>query len=67
MVTLSPVLGSEELFVLSENGILIRTSVAQVSSYGRSTQGVTVMRLDDGDRVVAAMVMPSEAELEAMN
>ena len=67
MVTLSPVLGSEELFVLSENGILIRTSVAQVSSYGRSTQGVTVMRLDGGDRVVAAMVMPSEAELEAMN
>ncbi len=67
MVTLSPVLGSEELFVLSENGILIRTSVAQVSSYGRSTQGVTVMRLDGGDRVVAAMVMPSEAELEALN
>ncbi len=67
MVTLSPVMGGEELFVLSENGILIRTSVAQVSSYGRSTQGVTVMRLDGGDRVVAAMVMPSEAELEALN
>jgi len=64
MVTLEPVTGTEELFVLSENGILIRTGVSEVSSYGRSTQGVNIMRIGEGDRVVAAMVMPSDAELD---
>jgi DNA gyrase subunit A len=64
MVSLSHVLGEEELFVLSQQGILIRTKVDQVSSYGRASQGVTIMRLGDGDIVVAAMVMPDEEDLE---
>jgi DNA gyrase subunit A len=64
LVGLSCVLGEEELFVLSERGVLIRTQVHQVSSYGRSSQGVTIMRMDAGDRVVSAMVMLAEEELE---
>lgn len=64
LVSLSPVLGEEELFVLSEKGILIRTHVRQVSSYGRSSQGVTIMRLGDGDRVVSAQVMLAEEQLD---
>jgi DNA gyrase subunit A len=63
LVSLSPVRGGEELFVLSEGGVLIRTNVGQVSSYGRSSQGVTIMRLDDGDRVVSALVMLAEEQL----
>ncbi|HET8986722.1 MAG TPA: DNA gyrase subunit A, partial [Trueperaceae bacterium] len=39
MVSLSQVLGTEELFVLSEQGDLIRTSTTSVSVYGRSSQG----------------------------
>jgi DNA gyrase subunit A len=63
LVSLSPVHGGEELFVLSEGGILIRTQVDQVSSYGRASQGVTVMRLGDGDRVVQSIVLPAEEQL----
>jgi len=63
LVSLSPVHGGEELFVLSEGGILIRTQVDQVSSYGRASQGVTVMRLNDGDRVVQSIVLPAEEQL----
>jgi DNA gyrase subunit A len=63
LVSLSPVHGSEELFVLSEGGILIRTKVDQVSSYGRASQGVTVMRLGEGDRVVQAIVLPAEEQV----
>jgi DNA gyrase subunit A len=63
LVALSPVHGSEELFVLSEGGILIRTKVDQVSSYGRASQGVTVMRLGEGDRVVQAIVLPAEEQV----
>ncbi len=64
MITLAPVQGNEELLMLTNHGIAIRTSVSQVSSYGRSTQGVNVMRVSDGDRAVAAMVLPSEDELD---
>jgi len=64
LVTLAPVLGDEELFVLSEGGILIRTKVAQVSSYGRASQGVTIMRLGEEDRVVSALVMLAEEQLD---
>jgi DNA gyrase subunit A len=65
LVNLDYVLGDEDLFVLSEGGVLIRTRVKEVSSYGRSSQGVTIMRLGEGDKVVAAMVMPDEEKLEA--
>ncbi len=65
LVNLDYVIGDEDLFVLSEGGVLIRTRVKEVSSYGRSSQGVTIMRLGEGDNVVAAMVMPDEEKLEA--
>lgn len=65
LVNLDYVLGDEDLFVLSEGGVLIRTRVKEVSSYGRSSQGVTIMRLGEDDKVVAAMVMPDEEKLEA--
>lgn len=64
LVSLGYVLGSEELLVLSEGGVLIRTRVSEVSSYGRSSQGVTIMRLGEGDRVVSAQVMLAEEELD---
>ena len=68
LVSLNPVLGEEELFVLSEGGILIRTHVHQVSTYKRASQGVTIMKIGGGDRVVSALVMLAEEKLdEAVN
>ena len=67
LVSVDSVLGDEELFVLSEGGVLIRTRVKEVSSYGRSSQGVTIMRLGGGDRVVSAIVMPDEDKLETIS
>lgn len=63
VVMLDYVLGDEELFVLSQNGVLIRTRVKEVSSYGRSSQGVTIMRLGDDDKAVSATVMQPEEKL----
>ncbi len=63
MVSLNKVFGTEELFVLSEQGDLIRTNTESVSVYGRSSQGVTIKKVDGDDRVVSAMVLPSEADL----
>tara|TARA_Y100000814_G_scaffold103537_1_gene72481 strand:+ start:8956 stop:11301 length:2346 start_codon:yes stop_codon:yes gene_type:complete len=64
LVSLGQVTGEEELFVLSEGGVLIRTRVSEVSNYGRSSQGVTIMRLDEGDQAVATMVMLPDDKLE---
>ena len=63
LVNLWPTHGGEELFVLSEGGILIRTRVDQVSSYGRASQGVTIMRLGGGDRAVQAIVLPADDQV----
>ncbi len=64
LAALSNVRGDEELLVLSEGGVLIRTRVGEVSRYGRSSQGVTIMRLGDGDRAVSVMIMLADETLE---
>ncbi len=56
--------GHEELMLISANGIVIRTAIETISEYsGRATSGVTVMRLDEGDRVAAVAVLePSNGD-----
>lgn len=44
--------GNEDLMVISREGTLIRTSVSDISVLSRATQGVKVMRLEDGDAVI---------------
>jgi DNA gyrase subunit A len=43
----------DEILVVTEKGMLIRMSVAEIRLSGRATQGVRVIRLDDDDRVVS--------------
>jgi DNA gyrase subunit A len=43
----------QELMLVSRDGIVIRTKVDQISLLGRNTQGVTVMRVGEGDVVVS--------------
>ncbi len=45
------VAADQELMLISSNGTLVRTPVADVSIVGRNTQGVRLIRLDDGDRL----------------
>jgi DNA gyrase subunit A len=47
--------GDEQLLVITEQGMMIRTNVADMRSMGRSTQGVRVINIDEGDTVVGAM------------
>lgn len=43
--------GDEDLVIISQKGIVIRTQVKSVSSLGRATQGVRAMKLTQGDKV----------------
>ena len=44
---------NHELMLVSEDGILIRTKVDSISLLGRNTQGVTVMKVGENDRVAS--------------
>lgn len=44
----------EDLIVISRKGQVIRTAIGDIAKISRSTQGVRVMRLDEGDKVVSA-------------
>ena len=44
---------ADELMIISEDGVVIRTSVEDISQLGRSTQGVHVMNVAEGDKVCA--------------
>jgi DNA gyrase subunit A len=55
-----------ELVFISQNGMVQRTNVKGISSYGRASQGVKLMNIRDDDRVSAvALVAESSAETEA--
>ncbi|MFK8052046.1 MAG: DNA gyrase subunit A [Woeseiaceae bacterium] len=41
----------DEVMLISHNGTLVRTPVEDISTLGRNTQGVTLIRLDDGDQL----------------
>ncbi len=56
----------QELMLVSEDGILIRTKVDTISLLGRNTQGVTVMRVGENDRVASiANFDPGEVREDA--
>ena len=56
--------GGEDLLLVTQSGILIRTHVDAIRLAGRATQGVIVMRFkEEGDRVIAlALAQREEGE-----
>ena len=52
----------EEVMVVTQNGIMIRISVQGLSTIGRNTQGVRVINLDEGDRVIDMAPLPISEE-----
>jgi DNA gyrase subunit A len=41
----------DEIMLMSQNGVLVRTPVKDISVVGRNTQGVRLIRLEDGDQL----------------
>jgi DNA gyrase subunit A len=54
----------EGLMLITQTGMIIRLNVAAVRLVGRSTQGVKLMDLDSGDRLVAVAKLDEEEKLE---
>ena len=56
--------GSEDLLVLTEKGILLRTAVDTIKTCGRSTQGVIVMRFKEEDDHVISIALTDREETQ---
>lgn len=65
VVSLQTVSEDDDIMIITESGILIRTSVSGISQMGRNTQGVTLIRLDEGEKVgTVAQVKDDDQEDE---
>ena len=58
--------GKEEIMLVSRQGIGIRIKCSDISIIGRATQGVRVMRLEEGDSLAAAAQIVVEDNDEAV-
>jgi len=58
VVTILPVKDETDVFVITMNGKIIRTEAGEIRKVGRSASGVRLVRLEEGDRVAAASVVP---------
>ena len=64
VVSLRAVSSEDDLMVITEQGIIIRMDMRSISQLGRSTQGVTIIRLDQGDSVVAIARVVQKADIQ---
>jgi DNA gyrase subunit A len=55
---------TDEIILMSSSGIVMRTPVSEISIQKRSTKGVRIMKMDDGDRVVGFAVLNPDIEDE---
>jgi DNA gyrase subunit A len=63
VVTVKEVVDDDELMIITQRGIIIRMGISKLRILGRATQGVRLIQLDEGDRVIdVARVVKSEEE-----
>ncbi len=65
VVALEAVQSSDDLMLITAQGMIIRTGLDQIRSIGRNTQGVRLIKLKSGDKLVAAEKILAEGETNA--
>jgi DNA gyrase subunit A len=64
VVSIMEVQDSDDLVVMTTGGILIRQPVKDVRIIGRNTQGVRLIRLEEGDQIADITTVPHEEDVE---
>ncbi len=62
LVGLKMVEGDEDIMLIRDDGTIIRMPVEEINVISRATQGVKLMRVDEGTRVVSVTVVPHSEE-----
>ena len=66
-VACKEVFENDEVMIVTQKGVLIRTGVSGISTVGRNTQGVRVINLDEGDRVIDMTPIPNQGDDDIAN
>jgi DNA gyrase subunit A len=61
LVAATQVATTDELMLMSSSGTLVRTRAGEISVLGRNTQGVRLIRLDEGERLIGVEAVEPEA------
>jgi DNA gyrase subunit A len=67
LVGILDVTGREDLVITCRSGVTIRTSTADIREAGRATQGVKLIRIDEGDEIAAISKIQEQEEAVALN
>ncbi len=62
LVNLKQVRTEQDIMLISDNGTMIRTKASYISKIGRDTQGVRIMRIGEGAKIVAVAVAEPQEE-----
>ncbi|WP_243298963.1 DNA gyrase subunit A [Bacillus litorisediminis] len=65
LVSMKAVTGEEDLMIITANGVLIRMAINDISTMGRNTQGVRLIRLDEQQDHVATVAKVEKEEEKA--
>jgi DNA gyrase subunit A len=65
LVGIMDVLEKEDLIITCKSGVTIRTRITDIREAGRATQGVTLIRLDEGDEIAATSKIEEQDESAA--
>lgn len=67
MVSLLTVRGDEDLMIVTDKGMIIRTHLDQILTIGRDTQGVKLIQLNEGHTVANIAIVPRSEDEEEMD
>ena len=62
MVKIMEVVDADDLIVITDSGVLMRQPISAIRTIGRVTQGVRLVKLDDGTNISSVTRVISEAE-----
>jgi DNA gyrase subunit A len=65
MINMKELSDGNDLIIVTSNGVVIRQSADDIRSMGRVTQGVRLIRLDEGDRIAdVAKIVNEDVEID---
>lgn len=65
MLSIKEVVDSDDLMIITENGIMIRQPVRKIREIGRATQGVRLIRIDENDSIASVTRVMERVETES--
>jgi DNA gyrase subunit A len=67
VVSLKGVIGDLDLMLITRNGIIIRVDVNKISKIGRNTQGIKLISLDEGDKVIDITLCEKDTSVDDLD